>query len=215
MVLALRRGLPSYADMLNLDPVAGWRWDTAPLIHRLAGQAFGIVGFGRIGRAVAARARAFGCRVLYYDPHLEEAPDGPPGQRVESLDALLDEADVVSLHCPLTAETRGLIGAAQLARMKPGALLVNTARGPLVDIDALAAALRAGRPGGAFWTFAARTLYIFDLLTFTQRIGIAFYVVCMNEKIFAAFIRRNESKAFLHIEKFDSACLFCHWLFPP
>lgn len=146
MALALRRGLPTYSDHLSLDPVAGWRFDAAPLIRRLRVQTFGVVGLGRIGRAAALRARAFGCRVIYYDPYIA---DESAYERSATLDALLDEADIVSLHCPLTTETRGMIGAAQLARMKPGAILVNTARGSVVDIDALPAALKAGRPGGA------------------------------------------------------------------
>jgi phosphoglycerate dehydrogenase-like enzyme len=147
MMLALRRGLPSYTDMLNLDPVAGWRWDAAPLVHRLDGQTFGVVGYGRIGRAAAARAAAFGLRIVYYDPYVEITDT--PAQRRDSLDVLLADSDVVSLHCPLTRETRGLIGAAQLSAMKPNALLINTACGGLVDLEALAAALRVGRPGGA------------------------------------------------------------------
>ena len=149
MVLALRRGLPTYADMLNVDPVAGWRWDTGPLVGRLSTETFGIVGLGRIGRAVAVRARAFGFRILYYDPYLADAPSSPHYERCDPLDVLLTQSDVVSLHCPLTAETRGMIGAEQLGRMKPRAILVNTARGALVDVDALGAALRVGRPGGA------------------------------------------------------------------
>lgn len=144
LMLALRRGLPSYAEYLGVDPVAGWRFDVAPLIRRMKVQNFGIVGLGRIGRAAAARARAFGMRVLYYDPYVSETIY----ERKDRLEALLADADVVSLHCPLTAETRGMIGAAQLAAMKSGAILVNTARGPVVDIDALPAALRAGHPGG-------------------------------------------------------------------
>jgi D-3-phosphoglycerate dehydrogenase/C-terminal binding protein len=146
MALALRRGLATYTDHLSLDPVAGWRFDAAPLIRRLRVQTFGIVGLGRIGRAAAARARAFGCRIIYYDPYIA---DHDEYVRTATLDTLLAEADIVSLHCPLTPETRGMIGAAQLARMKPGAILVNTARGAVVDIDALAGALKAGRPGGA------------------------------------------------------------------
>jgi phosphoglycerate dehydrogenase-like enzyme len=149
MALALRRGLFSYGDMLNVDPAAGWRWDAAPLVDRLSSQTFGIVGFGRIGRATAVRARAFGCRILYYDPYVSGAPASPNYERCDDLDRLLTESDIVSLHCPLTDETRGLIGAAQLARMKPRAILVNTARGAVVDLEALAAALRAGRPGAA------------------------------------------------------------------
>lgn len=149
MALTFRRGLSSYGDMLNVDPVAGWRWDAAPLVDRLSTQTFGIVGFGRIGRAAAVRARAFGFRILYYDPYVSDPPTSPNYERRETLDELLTDSDIVSLHCPLTPETRGLIGAAQLARMKPRSILVNTARGAVVDIEALAAALRAGRPGGA------------------------------------------------------------------
>ncbi len=144
MMLSLRRGLTSYSEYLGVDPVAGWRFDVAPLVRRSRVQTFGIVGLGRIGRAAASRAAAFGMRILYFDPYVDE----PVYARAATLDALLEEADIVSLHCPLSAETRGLIGAAQLARMTPGSILVNTARGAVVDIDALPAALRAGRPGG-------------------------------------------------------------------
>ncbi|HEX9464013.1 MAG TPA: C-terminal binding protein [Alphaproteobacteria bacterium] len=149
LALSLRRGLASYGDMLNLDPVAGWRWDTAPLVDRLSTQVFGIVGFGRIGRAAAVRARAFGLRILYYDPYVADPPTSPNYERRDSLEALLADTDIVSLHCPLTPETRGLMSAARFARMKPRSILVNTARGAVVDIEALAAGLRAGRPGGA------------------------------------------------------------------
>lgn len=149
MALALRRGLFSYAELLGVDPAAGWRWDAPPLIRRMADQTFGIVGLGRVGRAVAARARALGCRVIYYDPHVAEAPAGLPCERRETLGDMVTEADILSLHCPLTPQTRGLIGAPELARMKPQALLINTARGAVVDVEALAAGLRAGRPGGA------------------------------------------------------------------
>lgn len=144
LMLALRRGLASYAEYLGVDPVAGWRFDAAPLIRRMKVQRFGVVGLGRIGRAAALRASAFGMRILYYDPFVAE----PAYERKDSLATLLAEADVVSLHCPLTPETRAMIGAPQLALMRPGSLLINTARGAVVDIDALPAALRTGRPGG-------------------------------------------------------------------
>ena len=116
-------------------------------IHELAGQTLGIVGFGRIGRTAARIARGFGMRVLAV-PH---RPDAPPedGAELVSLDAMLPQADFVTLHCPLTDETRGLVDAAFLAKMKPGAYLVNTARGPLVDETALANALKSGRLAGA------------------------------------------------------------------
>ncbi len=114
-------------------------WD-APLLE-LAGLTFGVVGHGRIGAAVARIARAFGMEVLSHRRH--------PGPDDVDLDSLLAASDVVSLHCPLTPETRGLINAARLARMKPGALLINTGRGPLVDDTALAGALASGHLGGA------------------------------------------------------------------
>ncbi|HOF17454.1 MAG TPA: D-2-hydroxyacid dehydrogenase, partial [Phycisphaerae bacterium] len=116
-----------------------------PLVE-LEGLTMGLVGLGRIGRAVAKLAQAFGMEVLAFDPQAAETPDGV--QRVE-LDALLARSDVVSLHCPLTEETRGLINAERLARMKPTAMLINTSRGPLVDEPALANALNAGRLAGA------------------------------------------------------------------
>jgi len=113
-------------------------------IRELTGRRLGIVGYGTLGRGVAHAAHAFGMEVL--------VAHRPGGERVPGrvdLEELLPQADVLSLHCPLTPATTGLIGAAQLSRMKPDAVLVNTARGALVDSAALADALRAGRLGGA------------------------------------------------------------------
>ena len=109
----------------------------------LAGRTLGIVGHGRIGRGVAAVGRAFGMRVIH---HRRQAGGDPA---CVDLDTLFRESDVVSLHCPLTPETKGLVDARRLALMKPTAFLVNTARGPLVDEAALAAALNAGQIAGA------------------------------------------------------------------
>jgi lactate dehydrogenase-like 2-hydroxyacid dehydrogenase len=148
MMLGLRRGLHSFADLLATDPVAGWRWNAGPLMKRLATDRLGIVGIGRIGSAVARRAEAFGMEVAWYDPYVESA-SGSPGRRVGSLAELLASADIVTLHCPLTEETRGLIGAEALAAIRPGAILVNTARGAVCDLQAVHDALRAGRLGGA------------------------------------------------------------------
>ncbi|MFN7135368.1 MAG: NAD(P)-dependent oxidoreductase, partial [Myxococcales bacterium] len=116
---------------------------------QLAGSTLGIVGLGRIGRAVAERARAFGMRVLYTGRTRHEALEPALQVSWRSLDALLAESDYLSLHCPLTPATRHLVDAAALARMKRTAVLVNTARGPLVDEEALARALHDGRIGGA------------------------------------------------------------------
>lgn len=128
----------------------GWR-PTHLLGRRVSGKALGIVGMGRIGRAVAQRARAgFGMTIRYasrtrLDPATEAALDA----RQSPLDDLLAESDVISLHCPLTPETSGLIDRTRLARIRPDAVLINTARGALVDEEALAEALAAGRLAGA------------------------------------------------------------------
>jgi glyoxylate reductase len=110
----------------------------------------GLVGFGRIGRAVARRAAGFGMRVLYTGRGRSGAGGRPePGARRVELEELLAESDFVSLHVPLTPRTRHLINAGSLARMKPGAYLINTSRGEVVDENALAAALGEGRLAGA------------------------------------------------------------------
>ncbi len=113
-------------------------------IRELRGRVFGIVGYGSLGKAVAGIARAFGMRV-----EVANRPGGAPAAGRRDLDGLLPELDVLSLHCPLTDATRGLVGRDRLARMKPDAVLINTARGALVDTRALAEALMAGRLGGA------------------------------------------------------------------
>lgn len=114
----------------------------------LSGRTLGIIGLGRIGRRVARiAAGGFGMRVLAYDPYA--AADGVPAELVPALDDLLAAADAVTLHVPLTPQTRGLIDAARLRQMRPGALLVNTARGAVIDEDALVQALTGGRLGGA------------------------------------------------------------------
>jgi (S)-sulfolactate dehydrogenase len=116
-----------------------------------SGKVLGIVGLGNIGRLTAAKARAMGMRVLAHDSQLPEDAEAwkewPHARR--SLDALLRESDVVSLHIPLTPETRGLLGRERLASMKRDAIVINTARGGIVDEAALAAMLREGRLGGA------------------------------------------------------------------
>lgn len=126
---------------------AGWAWPTERWIGQdLAGKTLGLVGAGRIGRSMARMAAAFRMRVLAYDPYAE----APPGaERVDELRALLAQSDVVSIHCVLNAETRRLVGDAELRAMKPGAFLVNVSRGEIVDEAALLAALQEGRLAGA------------------------------------------------------------------
>ncbi|HTV96835.1 MAG TPA: D-2-hydroxyacid dehydrogenase [Steroidobacteraceae bacterium] len=146
MILSLTQHLSQYA---RLATDGSWveKEAHAVLAHpirELSGRVLGIVGWGTLGRAVAAAAPAFGMRTL-----IGNRPGAVPTPDRLALYELLASCDVVSLHCPLTPATRGLIGARELALMKPDALLINTARGALVDTGALAQALRAGRLGGA------------------------------------------------------------------
>lgn len=145
LILAASRQVARYDRAVR----AG-RWDlkVGRPMHRLRGQTLGILGLGRIGTRLAEKALALGFRVLAHDPVVPPARAEALGARMVSLTDLLAEADAVSLHVPLTPQTRHLIGAAELARMKPGAVLVNTARGDLVDLDALREALAAGRIAG-------------------------------------------------------------------
>jgi D-3-phosphoglycerate dehydrogenase len=128
----------------------GWAWpESRWLASDLSGKTLGLVGLGRIGRSMARMAGAFRMRVLAYDPHLALQARPPGLQLCDSLDTLLAASDAVSIHCVLNAQTRHLLGAAQLARMKPGAFLVNVSRGEIVDEAALLQALRERRIGGA------------------------------------------------------------------
>lgn len=127
-------------------------WAPSGLLGRkLAGKVLGIVGMGRIGQAVAHRARAFGLEIAYYNRKpLPEALERMLGARyVGDIDSLMAEADILTLHCPLTEETRHMVDARRIALMKPGSSIVNTARGELIDQEALIAALEAGHLAGA------------------------------------------------------------------
>lgn len=129
--------------------VAAGEWPRGELMgNEVAGRRLGLVGFGGIAREVAARARGLGIEVAAFDPYL--GGDVPDWVTVSpSLGELLPIAEMLSVHVPLTDETRGLLGAAELAALPPGAVVINTARGGIVDEQALVAALRAGRLGGA------------------------------------------------------------------
>jgi D-3-phosphoglycerate dehydrogenase / 2-oxoglutarate reductase len=146
LILALARGVA------RLDrSVRGGSWSTAdaPPIHRLRGRVLGLVGFGRIARALAVKAAAVGFTVVASDPYVPDELVRAAGVEPRSLEDLFAEADVLSIHAPLTEGTRHLLGADAIARMKPGAIVVNTSRGPLVDRAALLEALESGRLGGA------------------------------------------------------------------
>ena len=127
-----------------------WAAGASLLGRRVHGATLGIIGFGAIGQAVAKRARGFDMKVAYHGPRRKaEAEQGTGASYCESLDDLLERSDIVSLNCPLTNDTHHLINAQTLARFKPGALLINTGRGPLVDEAALVDALGSGHLGGA------------------------------------------------------------------
>ncbi len=147
LLLSLTRATTAYHIRLLRRNDA---WSTlelpVPPIRRLRDQVFGIVGLGRIGLAVAARAAVFQMKVVFYDPYVPAGTEQALGyQRVTSFSDLLNEADIVSLHCPLTKETTNLIDDGAIAAMKPDAILLNTSRGGTVDTDAVERGLRSGK----------------------------------------------------------------------
>ncbi len=149
LLMAVARRLPEAYDYVRAD-----RWQTwGPLLllgRDINGATLGIVGFGRIGREMAKRARGFGMRVLYYDVHpATSEEEAALGAESVAMDELLAESDFVSLHTNLSPETHHLLDAAAFARMKPGAVVVNTSRGPVIDHDALHDALKSGHLFGA------------------------------------------------------------------
>ena len=145
LLLALVRGVVEL-DRSVRD--GEWSYEAAGPLRRIADVRLGVIGFGRIGRALAARARALGMDVTAYDPLVPAADIQAAGVRPTSLDELLERCDAISVHTPLTAETRGLIGADELARLPQGALVVNASRAGLVDTQALLQALERGHLAG-------------------------------------------------------------------
>jgi D-3-phosphoglycerate dehydrogenase len=146
LALSLARGV----SLLDRSVRAGsWTPTSARPLHRLRGRTFGLVGFGRIARALATKASAVGYEILATDPYLSDDAISDAGAEPLAMPDLLARSDVVSLHAPLTDETYHVIDAAALEAMKPGAILVNTSRGGLVDLDAVRVALEEGRLGGA------------------------------------------------------------------
>jgi C-terminal binding protein len=150
LALALRRGLLLYHDTQRADPPAPWSVMASPLVRRQEAQTFGVLGLGRIGTAAALRARALGYRVVFHDPHLPNGADRALGiGRARTLDELLAQSDVLSIHAPLTRGTRNLVGERELRLLPRNAVVVNTARGPILDIDAVERCLRDGHLAGA------------------------------------------------------------------
>ena len=157
LLLTLVRKIPRAEDLLRSGGWESWRSPYAAGLEgpELSGRVLGLVGFGEIGRQVAERADAFGLRILVYDPFVQaqDLPNLPVD--LISLAQLLAESDIVSIHCSLTPETRGMFNQARLSKMKPSAYLVNTARAAIIDEDALVAALKnrtiAGAALDVFW----------------------------------------------------------------
>jgi len=146
LILALTRKVVFSARRVQTGE---WTIGNLKPLRRLSGLALGVVGFGRIGRELARKANAVGFRILVHDPYIDEPTVAGSGFKSVSLDALIQSADVISLHSPLTSETKGMIAKQQLDMMKPNAYIVNVSRGPLIDEGALIEALNEGRIAGA------------------------------------------------------------------
>jgi D-3-phosphoglycerate dehydrogenase / 2-oxoglutarate reductase len=146
LLLALARKIP-FSNRL----VQSGRWEVPPVVplRRLEGQVLGLIGFGNIPRAIAPKAKAFGLKVISYDPYVSATAMNALGVEATSFEDLLGRSDFVSIHAPLLPATRSLMNAAAFAGMKKGGFVVNTARGPLIDEPALVAALDSGHLAGA------------------------------------------------------------------
>ncbi|MBI3298621.1 MAG: C-terminal binding protein [Elusimicrobia bacterium] len=148
LLLSLERGVVRYNTACRASGDR-WSWDLARPLPRARDTVLGLIGLGRIGSAVALKAKALGYQVLFHDPYKEDGYDKVLGVRRVDMAGLQTESDIVSIHCPLNDETRGLVGRPFLAACRRGLRLVNTARGGIVDLDALEEALRAGKVAGA------------------------------------------------------------------
>ncbi|WP_324075814.1 MAG: D-glycerate dehydrogenase [Erythrobacter sp.] len=150
MIIGVPRRVREGTALVRRGEWTGWT-PSGLLGRKLAGKVLGIIGMGRIGQAVAHRARAFGLEIAYTNrKRLPEALERMLGARyVADVDTLMGEADILTLHCPLTEETRHLVDARRIAMMKPGSSIINTARGEMIDTDALVAALQSGHLAGA------------------------------------------------------------------
>lgn len=149
LLLSLVRGIEGYQQRLRANLVEGFVAEGAPVVRRIRGATFGAIGMGRIGTAVARRAAAFDMKVIF-DPYLSEGVDlALSFDRVRTLEELLQRSDIVSLHTPLNEETKNIINAQTLAQMKQDSILINIARGGLIDFDALYDALKSNHLAAA------------------------------------------------------------------
>ena len=145
LMLTLTKSIAFHDERLRQDPTQNWVPALNPFGQRLADCTFGIVGLGRIGGAAALRAKAFDMDVVFYDPHKPNGYDLSLGiRRASSLEELFGQSDIVTIHTPLNDETLNLINANVLAASKQGIIIINTARGPVIDIDALHDAMKSG-----------------------------------------------------------------------
>jgi len=146
LLLAVARKIP----FLNSEAHAGrWEESAAKPLHRIRGKVLGLAGFGNIPRQVAVKAQAFGIEVLSYDPFVDDETFAAAGVRGVSLEEMFAQADYFSIHAPLNDATHHMFNADAFSQMKPGAIIVNTARGPLIDVEALADALDSGQVAAA------------------------------------------------------------------
>lgn len=150
LALSLRRGILLHHEHQRGEPPAPWMYIDSPLVSRLQKATFGIVGLGRIGTAVALRAKAFGWNVLFYDPYAPNGIDKALGvERTRDIKEVFRRSTTLSLHCPCTRETRGMVTYDLLSLLPRGAIFVNTARGECMDLDGVERCLREGIISGA------------------------------------------------------------------
>ena len=143
LMMTLTKSIAFHDESLRADPVGNWRPALNPYGRRLSDCTFGVIGLGRIGTTAARRAKAFDMDVVCYDPYLPNGVELALGiRRVQSLEELMGQSDIVSVHTPLNDETRNLLGAEAFAAAKPGIIVINTARGPLIDLNALHDAMK-------------------------------------------------------------------------
>ena len=143
LMMTLVKSIAFHDEELRADPIGNWRPALNPYGRRLSACTFGVIGLGRIGTAAMRRAQAFDMDCLFFDPYQPSGVELALGvRRVDTLEELMAESDVVSIHTPLNDETRGLVGRDALAAAKKGIIVINTARGPIIDIDALNDAMR-------------------------------------------------------------------------